>query len=147
MNIVVCGYKGTGKTTLCKRIAGELGFEYVLHYQICKDPQQEPTKILEFLKRGDGYVLDLLAPFNAQALAGLDHTFCIFMGFEKAGEKALVGIDKMTDKQAKDIISKSAKLKKMCTIYGLPFFGVGADRESAISEAFELAKDKTLKIQ
>lgn len=145
MNIVVCGYKGTGKTTLSKKIASELGFEYVLHYQICKEPQKEEAKIMEFLKNGDGYVLDLLAPFNLQMLARLGNTFCIFMGFEKIENQALAGKSNMLENKTEDMILQSEKFKKMCASCGIPFFGVGTDRESVINKAFLLAKEAALK--
>ena len=37
MNIIICGLKGTGKTSLCKEIEKEYGFNYINDYTICDD--------------------------------------------------------------------------------------------------------------
>ena len=59
MNILICGLKGTGKTTLAKRIAKDFDFNYISDFEICAGDSIVESAILDFIESHSGFVLDL----------------------------------------------------------------------------------------
>lgn len=146
MNIVVCGQKGTGKTTLCKRISSELNFKYISDFDICGG-ECNPQKILDFENNNDGYVFDLLLSVRAKDCKKMQNAYCVFLAFAQADERLLQ--EKMSIHGERVTLSKIRRLKAQgkkimgeCGKSNIPFFDIDKNRDEMLSEIFDGIKSK-----
>ncbi len=146
MNIIICGLKGTGKTTLSKKIAEQFGFCYISDYEICKNEVNE-GEIVSFIEENKGFVVDLCCSLTPERCKNLKNSIIYYLGFASVDESILFelmkakGEDITLDKIRQEIkISKIIKIK--CEKLNIPFIDINKDREEIIDEVISEIKAK-----
>lgn len=146
MNIIICGLKGTGKTTLCKEIEREHGFTYINDYTICDD-FINPLSIKSFIENRDNYVIDLHYSLKPKKLAKFKNCLVYVLGFINVPEDVLFNLfnkggEDVTLKQIKRKFKLSLKFKKQCEKYGVTFIDINHDRNEIINGILDEIKQK-----
>jgi adenylate kinase family enzyme len=163
--IIICGLPGTGKTTLCKQIVDEYGYNYVSDWQIldgqgresCGENRKQISK--KFSTQIDNYILvhsnqKLIIDLDYSALPQEFSTFksknmvqMVYLGFNNISSVALYKVmskkDNSTDLKAKIdyYLSISNFVKAECKKYGLTFYGINKNHNSTL----ELIKETLTK--
>ena len=138
MNIIICGLKGTGKTTLCKEVERELGFTYINDYTICDDLLNKYS-LLSFIENRDNYVIDMHYSLTPKKLKKLNNCITYVLGFASVSEDKLLEAfnsknENVTPKQIKRKIKLSLKFKKQCEKHGVTFVDINRDRNEIINQ-------------
>lgn len=152
MNVVICGLKGTGKTTLAKKVAKLLNYNYKNDFDICEGEQIEEPKILNFIKGNDGFVVDLSFSVEPEDCAKMKNVCAVFLGFLSADEWELQAkFNAHGESVSGDMIRKfkeqSEKMWLSCQKFGIPFFDIAGSREEIIQKAYEFIESKVKKPQ
>ena len=113
MNIIICGLKGTGKTSLCKEIEKEYGFNYINDYTICDDFLNKYS-LLSFIENRDNYCIDLHYSLSPKKLSKLKNCIVYVLGFASVNQNTLFELfsengETVTLKQVKRKIKLSLK--------------------------------------
>ena len=146
MNIVICGVKGSGKTTLSKMIAENLGYAYINDYAICENKISK-RKIKTFINSNDGFVIDLCFSLSPKDCFNLKNCITYFLGFVSADENLLFSLmtkkgENITLKKIKKIRKSCARLEKQCLKFGLPFVDINQDRNVILNTVMQEIKTK-----
>ncbi len=139
MNIIICGLKGTGKTTLSKILAKKYNLCYINDYEIGVENEE---KIVNFINNHDNYVYDLCYSLSPRSCLNVKNAVIYFLGFVSIDEKILYNLMKNKGKminfeQIKQLRSKSLLFCQECKKYNLPFYDVNKDRQKIINEILE----------
>ncbi len=141
-NIIICGLKGTGKTTLSKLIAQKYGYKYISDYEIKED-------IKSFAANKEGYVMDLCYSLFPKDCVELSNSLVYFLGFASIDEKLLYFLmnqknEGVGTKQIEEMKRASLLFFEECKCFNLPFFDVTMDREKVFNEIIiDIEKNKT----
>lgn len=147
MNIIICGLKGTGKTTLCKEIERELNYTYINDYTICDDLLNKYS-LLSFIENRDNYCIDLHYSLSPKKLSKLHNCIVYVLGFASAKEDVLYNLfnknseEETSLKQIKRKIKLSLKFKKQCEKFGVTFVDINRDRNEIINQILDEINNK-----
>ena len=156
-HIIICGLPGTGKTTLCKSLAQELGMGYINDYEIfenlgvkllCADRKKLSRKhskqLASFLNEVQhDFVVDLDYTILPREARNNNVNNIYYLGFCDINKGELFEAFRQKDKQTsdKDLLRKiiyylkvSSYCKKECQKYGYGFTGITKDREKNIAD-------------
>ena len=144
MNIIICGLKGTGKTSLCKEIEKEYGFNYINDYTICDDFLNKYS-LLSFIENRDNYCIDLHYSLSPKKLSKLKNCIVYVLGFASVNQNTLFELfsengETVTLKQVKRKIKLSLKFKKQCEKYDVNFIDINRDRKKIMLEILNQIK-------
>lgn len=164
MIIIINGLPGTGKTTLCKKIANEFNFEYVNDWEIFEKKSvifnefdnkllisQKYSKIIfEFINNNKekNIVLDLeysISPSDFVNKNIEEYTKVIYLGFVSVDEDVLYNLFKQSSANGGinvEMLLKKVKFyKEMSSVYfedclknDLEFIDINRDRNEIINE-------------
>lgn len=147
MNIIICGLKGTGKTTLCKEIERELNYTYINDYTICDDLLNKYS-LLSFIENRDNYCIDLHYSLSPKKLSKLHNCIVYVLGFASVKEDVLYNLfnknseEETSLKQIKRKIKLSLKFKKQCEKFGVAFVDINRDRNEIINQILDEINNK-----
>lgn len=162
MKLIICGLPGTGKTTLCKRIASEFDYTYMSDWQIWVNSgvsnitanRKLVSKNYAYLIRnyltgskGD-IVVDCdysISPDDYVRLLGGGDTKIIYLGFCSVEADKLYELfrksssnvsktDSILKKEIKYYISISKDYEKSCREHNLGFVDICKDREVIMND-------------
>ncbi len=146
MNIIICGLKGTGKTTLCKEIERNYGFTYINDYTICDDLLNK-FSLISFIENRNNYVIDLNYSLTPKKLSKLKNCIVYVLGFATVKEDVLFNLfnqksEEVTLKQIKHKIKLSLKFKKQCEKHNVTFVDINKDRNEIINSILDEINNK-----
>ncbi len=138
MNIIICGLKGTGKTTLAKKIAGKLNFVYINDFGICKENINE-NEIFNFINKNDNFVLDLWYSLSPKMCSELKNIIAFYFGFVSIDENLLLKLlkdkqEKINLREVREIKKQSKNIQNQCYEFDLPFIDINKERQIIINE-------------
>lgn len=138
MNIIICGLKGTGKTTLSKLISENFNYSYINDYKICSNNINE-EQIINFINNNDNFVIDLCYSLKPNSCTKLKNVICYFLGFVTVNETLLFNLLKnkgknITKTEVKNNIAKCKQMQEECKINNIPFYDINKDRQIILNE-------------
>lgn len=162
MKLIICGLPGTGKTTLCKRIASEFGYTYMSDWQIwvnsgvsnITENRKLVSKNYSYLIRNyltsisRDVVVDCdysISPDDYVRLLGGGDTKIIYLGFCSVKAEVLYELfrksssntpksDSDLKKEIKYYIAISKDYEKSCEKHNLDFIDICKDREIIMND-------------
>jgi adenylate kinase family enzyme len=148
MNIIICGLKGSGKTTLSKKIATRFNYKYINDYQI----GLKESEIIKFIKNNNNYVLDLCYSLTPKECSKLENIIVYYLGFISLDNNTLYNL--MKEKRLNVTLNKIEKMKndsllfkQECDKYGISFIDISDKRNEIIKEIIYNIEEKLKEIK
>ena len=128
MNVLICGLPGTGKTTLCKKLASDFEFNYITDYEILSNYNIIFNNSVEIIDKNyfyqissffekhevDNCVLDFnycLLPDDINKISALSNGVKVFLGYYD------VSINELAEKfREKNSQLNNDELNEMCEL-------------------------------
>ena len=168
--LVISGLPGTGKTTLCKKVAKELNYDYASDWQIFNQnniaidrlqdkfevSKQYSKIVLDYIlaNKDKNIILDLEYSVSPQDFAEgsvLDNESIIYLGFVSVGEDILFNLFKqkldnisVTDDGLKTQIAfykeMSKKFFNQCQELNIKYVDINKDKKEILTEIYNSIK-------